>query len=68
MIKSGNREFGISHFTNGEVMSWYGFARRIITENKLQNKVKILNAIYQHSKVRRPKNSILISPTAKNRS
>jgi dTDP-4-dehydrorhamnose reductase len=64
-ISNENMQFGIIHFTDGEVMSWYEFARKILIENKLDGSVRLEKAENYRTFARRPKNSILISHTSK---
>jgi dTDP-4-dehydrorhamnose reductase len=52
--------FGIVHFTDNVVMTWYQFAENIITENKLEDRVILLKAENYLTFARRPKNSVLI--------
>ncbi|CAG2534657.1 dTDP-4-dehydrorhamnose reductase [Maribacter dokdonensis] len=51
--------FGILHFTDEKVMTWYQFADNIITENKLQDGVVLLKAENYLTFAKRPINSIL---------
>lgn len=52
--------FGIVHFTDNVVMTWYQFAQKIITENKLKDRAILLKAENYLTFARRPKNSVLI--------
>ena len=52
--------FGIIHFTDDIVMTWYQFAEKIITENKLEDRVTLLKAENYLTFAKRPKNSVLI--------
>ncbi|AKA34986.1 dTDP-4-dehydrorhamnose reductase [Flagellimonas lutaonensis] len=49
--------FGIYHFTDGEAISWYEFAKRILKEQRLVN--SCIKAGRIRANVLRPKNSIL---------
>ena len=60
LIKSGNREFGISHFTDGEVMSWYGFAKQILKDHGLSDQVSLAKGGNYVTFAERPKHSELI--------
>ena len=60
LIRTGNKGFGISHFTDGEVMSWYGFAEQIIREQGLSDQVYLDKGGNYVTFARRPENSILI--------
>lgn len=52
-------DYGIHHFTDGETMTWYGFAKEILKENNLEGTVKLDKAKNYRTFARRPKNSIL---------
>ena len=59
LIAFGNISFGIHHFTDGEVMSWYEFALRILKENGLAQEVRLEKADNYRTLAARPKNSVL---------
>lgn len=50
---------GVYHFTDGETMTWYGFAKRILKQNNLENKVKLVKDKNYRTFAKRPKNSTL---------
>ncbi len=54
-----SKEYGIQHFTDNEVMTWYGFAQKILEKNGLQNNVRLERAKSYCTFVLRPKNSVL---------
>ena len=58
-IEAGRTDYGISHFTDGEVMSWYGFALKIKEQNNLD--IQIKKDIHERygTLARRPLNSVL---------
>lgn len=60
LIDTGNSDYGSHHFTDGEVMTWYGFAKKILRENDLENKVQLKKAENYSTFVKRPKNSVLL--------
>ena len=60
LIESGSTVYGISHFTDGEVMSWYGFAERILKNNNIQETTKLAKGIKTINFVKRPAYSQLI--------
>jgi len=60
IIHKGFVDYGIYHFTDGEAMTWYDFAKRIISKNGLKNRTKVQRAKNNRSFVNRPKNSVLI--------
>jgi dTDP-4-dehydrorhamnose reductase len=61
LVKSGAIDYGIHHFTDGEAMTWCGFAQKILKEHNLEGKVKLDKAKNYRTFARRPKNSILAS-------
>lgn len=56
-----NHEFksGIQHVTDGEAMSWYEFAKKIIKEHKLDSEAKVVKDENYRTFAVRPKFSIL---------
>jgi dTDP-4-dehydrorhamnose reductase len=57
-----NHEFksGIQHLTDGEAMSWYAFAKKIIKDHKLDSEAKVVKDENYRTFARRPNYSILI--------
>jgi dTDP-4-dehydrorhamnose reductase len=53
-------DHGILHFTDGEPMTWFDFAKRIFEENNLQNTVEVVRDENNRSFVKRPSNGVLI--------
>lgn len=53
------KEYGIYHFTDGRVMSWYQFARSILEENGLADKIELVKDNNYRTFARRPRNSAL---------
>lgn len=60
LIESESSYYGLYHFTDGEAMTWYGFAKRILGENNLENKVQLMKAENYSTFAKRPKNSVLL--------
>lgn len=58
-ILNTNKNYGIHHFTDGEAMTWYDFAKRILRDNKLQENIQLDRAENFRTFAKRPKNSIL---------
>ncbi|NAY91658.1 dTDP-4-dehydrorhamnose reductase [Muricauda sp. JGD-17] len=58
-ILMGNKPFGTYHFSDGNAMSWYDFAKKILQENKLADTAKLILDRNYHTFARRPKNSVL---------
>lgn len=61
LITKSNLLFGLYHYRDEQIMTWYDFAEQILKENKLSHKVKLVKAKNYHTFARRPKNSILAS-------
>jgi dTDP-4-dehydrorhamnose reductase len=59
LIATERRDFGLHHFTDGEAMTWYDFAARILKENALEDKVQLDRVKNYRTFAERPKNSIL---------
>jgi len=59
LISKNSRAYGIHHFTDGEAMTWYDFAKRILEENNLEKSVKLDRAKNYRTFAKRPMNSIL---------
>lgn len=59
LIASGNNQYGIKHFTDGEAMTWYEFAQQILQEGDLYSKVELIKGENYSTFARRPTNSIL---------
>ena len=55
----GNKEYGIYHFTDGEAMTWYSFAKKILKDNKMINGIKLEKAKGFSTFAKRPRNSVL---------
>ncbi|WJJ97089.1 dTDP-4-dehydrorhamnose reductase [Algibacter luteus] len=53
-------EYGVKHFCDEKVMTWFDFAEEIIKENNLSNKVKLAKAKNYRTFAARPKNSVLL--------
>lgn len=59
LINTQNIDYGVLHFTDGDVMTWYDFAKRILKENNLLDKVKLDKAKNYRTFATRPKYSVL---------
>lgn len=59
LLRKDIKTYGLLHFTDDEVMSWYGFAVKIVKENRLNKRIGIVKDNNYSSFVKRPKNSIL---------
>lgn len=61
LILEKSSNFGVHHFTDGETMSWYDFACKILREHNLDKTVRIVRDNKSRSFAARPVNSVLIS-------
>ena len=61
LIHSGSTDYGIHHVTDGEPMTWYDFAERILEENGLRNRVRLVRDKNYRSFAPRPANSVLLT-------
>ena len=66
LIASNTENYGIHHFTDGEAMTWYMFAEKILAENKMIMGIKLEKAKDFSTFARRPKSSILGSENIQN--
>ena len=58
-IQTDSSNFGIYHFCDKHVMTWFDFAKQILLENKLTNKVNLVKVGNYRTFAKRPKNSVL---------
>ncbi|MGZ0015679.1 dTDP-4-dehydrorhamnose reductase [Yeosuana sp. AK3] len=54
-------DYGLKHVSDNKVMTWYHFAKEILSENKLNNKTKLVKTSNYVTFAKRPKNSILLN-------
>ena len=60
LINQKDLKYGIRHFTDGEAMTWYDFAKKILQDHNLDKEVSIEKAHNYRTFAKRPKNSVLI--------
>jgi dTDP-4-dehydrorhamnose reductase len=58
-VLAGKVPFGTHHFTDGKPMTWYDFAKQILEENGLTDRVKLILDRNYRTLAKRPKNSVL---------
>ena len=61
LIKDKSEGFGICHFADKQVMTWYDFAQKILMENGISDNVTLVKTNNYRTFARRPKNSVLIN-------
>ena len=59
LIKEKKTNFGIYHFSDEKVMTWYDFAEQILLENHLKSKTELVKANNYITFAKRPKSSVL---------
>jgi len=59
-IIMGDLEFGTFHVTDKVPMTWYDFAKKILKENNLRDKAKLVLDRDYRTFAKRPKNSVII--------
>ncbi len=59
LIKEKQKKYGIHHYCDDEVMTWYDFARKILDENRLIGSINIEKVEKYSTFAKRPKRSIL---------
>jgi dTDP-4-dehydrorhamnose reductase len=59
IIKTKNNNFGIYHFSDNKPMTWYDFAKQILTENNLLKNINLVESDKYLTFAQRPKNSVL---------
>ncbi|PIY08929.1 MAG: dTDP-4-dehydrorhamnose reductase [Flexibacter sp. CG_4_10_14_3_um_filter_32_15] len=61
LIFNKSIDFGLKHMSDNKVMTWFNFAEQILSENKLNNKTKLVKTSNYITFAKRPKNSILLN-------
>jgi len=56
---SKSKKYGIKHFSDENIMSWFDFAKHILTENNLNNKTILVKGNNNVTLARRPKYSVI---------
>lgn len=59
LISEESENYGIHHFSDEKVMSWYDFARDILVKNGLEKKVMVQRAKNYITLAKRPRNSAI---------
>ena len=61
LISEGDESYGIHHFTDGDAMTWFQFAKKILKKEGLLNKGVLIEGNNYRTLARRPRNSILVN-------
>ena len=59
LIRDDQRNYGIYHYTDGEVMTWFELAKKILAQENLADQVTLEKVTNYRTFARRPKNSVL---------
>lgn len=59
LIDSPCTDYGIHHFTDGETMTWFEFAQRILESKGLSSSIRVVKDNNYRSFAARPQNSVL---------
>ncbi len=59
LIKEDSSGFGIHHFSDDKVMTWYDFAKNILLENNIYNEVKLVRVKNYRTFAKRPIYTVL---------
>jgi len=59
LIKNNVRTYNIYHYCDDKAMTWYDFAKEILMEIKMSDKIKLVKSNSYITFAKRPKNSIL---------
>ncbi len=59
LIGNESDNFGLIHFSDNDIMTWYSFAVKILQENKLLRQTNLVKSEKYHTFAIRPKNSTL---------
>lgn len=54
-----NADYGLHHFTDGNAMTWYSFAKKILKDNKMSKNIKLEKAKDFSTFAKRPRYSVL---------
>ncbi|UKM65585.1 dTDP-4-dehydrorhamnose reductase [Flavobacteriaceae bacterium GSB9] len=59
LIAKREKKYGIKHFSDDKVMTWYDFARKVLSENNLINSTNLVKTSNYVTFAKRPKYSVL---------
>lgn len=59
IIHKKKANYGVFHFCDKNVLTWYGFAEKILAENNLSKDVNLVKVNNYRTLAKRPKNSVL---------
>lgn len=59
LVLNKSEDYGIKHYCDENIMTWFDFAKLILLESNLSDKISLVKAKNYHTFAMRPKNSIL---------
>jgi dTDP-4-dehydrorhamnose reductase len=59
LIQENKQAYGVFHYCDEKVMTWYEFAKQILLENNLAHNINLVKVNNYRTFARRPKNSVL---------
>ena len=59
LIQENKQAFGVFHYCDEKVMTWYDFAQQILLENNLTKNINLVKVNNYRTFAKRPKNSVL---------
>lgn len=60
LIANNNREYGLHHYTDGQAMTWYAFAKRILEDEGLRGHTELRKVRNYRTFAQRPECTILL--------
>jgi len=65
LILRNEKAFGVYHYCDHKIMTWFSFAERILHENNLKDKINLFKTSNYITLAKRPKYSVLYTKTTK---
>ena len=65
LILRNEKAFGIHHYCDNKIMTWFSFAEHILYENNLKDKINLFKSSNYITLAKRPKYSVLCTKTTK---
>ncbi|SEP82331.1 dTDP-4-dehydrorhamnose reductase [Hyunsoonleella jejuensis] len=66
LIQENYKAYGILHFCDEKIMTWFDFAKQVLLENNMSNSISLVKVNNYRTFARRPKNSVLKSSKSEN--
>jgi dTDP-4-dehydrorhamnose reductase len=65
LIVRNEKAFGVYHYCDNKIMTWFSFAEHILYENNLKDKINLFKSSNYITLAKRPKYSVLCTKTTK---